>query len=131
MINEQLKQSKNDWEAVFFVLLSKGFWLNLNGEAFNAMATFIPFKRVLQLRPDPLDLEVLFMRQFGLLALPIKGGCHEELYERYTYIKSKYKLTVNPTLRLHFARLRHPNFSTIRLAQLAQVFAKSAALFKP
>lgn len=52
------------------------------------------------------------------------------MYERYTYIKSKYKLTVNPTLRLHFARLRPPNFPTIRLAQLAQVYAKSAALFQ-
>lgn len=130
VINEQLKQSKNDWEAVFFVLLSKGFGLNLNGEAFYAMAASIPFKRVLQLRSDPLALEALFMGQVGILAQPLKGGYHEELYERYTYIKSKYKLTVNPTLRLHFARLRPPNFPTIRLAQLAQVYAKSAALFQ-
>ena len=69
------------------------------------MAASIPFKRVLQLRSDPLALEALFMGQVGILAQPLKGGYHEELYERYTYIKSKYKLTVNPTLRLHFARL--------------------------
>lgn len=74
VINEQLKQSKNDWEAVFFVLLSKGFGLNLNGEAFYAMAASIPFKRVLQLRSDPLALEALFMGQVGILAQPLKGG---------------------------------------------------------
>ena len=33
-------------------------------------------------------------------------------------------------MRLHFARLRPPNFPTIRLAQLAQVYANIAALFQ-
>lgn len=130
VINEQLEKSKNDWEAVFFVLLSKGFGLNLNGEAFYAMAASIPFKRLLQLRSDPLDLEALFMGQAGLLAHPLKGSYHNELFQRYSYIKSKYKLSINPAMRLHFARLRPPNFPTIRLAQLAQVYAKSAALFQ-
>ena len=32
------------------------------------MAASIPFKRLLQLRLDPLDLEALFMGQAGLLA---------------------------------------------------------------
>jgi hypothetical protein len=130
VINEQLEKSKNDWEAVFFVLLSKGFGLNLNGEAFYAMAASIPFKRLLQLRLDPLDLEALFMGQAGLLAHPLKGSYHKELFQRYTYIKSKYKLSINPAMRLHYTRLRPPNFPTIRLAQLAQVYAKSAALFQ-
>jgi hypothetical protein len=76
VINEKLEKSKNDWEAVFFVLLSKGFGLNLNGEAFYAMAASIPFKRLLQLRSDPLDLEALFMGQAGLLAHPLKGSYH-------------------------------------------------------
>jgi hypothetical protein len=48
--------------------------MNLNGEAFYAMAASIPFKRLLQLRADPLALEALFMGQVGLLALPLKGG---------------------------------------------------------
>lgn len=53
------------------------------------MAASIPFKRLLQLRSDPLDLEALFMGQAGLLAHPLKGSYHKELFQRYIYIKSK------------------------------------------
>lgn len=55
-------------------MLSKGFGLNLNGGGVLCYAASIQFKRVLQLRADPLALEALFMRQVGLLALPLKGG---------------------------------------------------------
>ena len=129
-IREALQQSKNDWEAVFFSVLAKGFGLNLNGNSLYAMAQSIPFKCVLQKRTDVLNLEALFMGQAGLLKLPQKGNYHAELYQRYQYLKSKYKLRINPLLKIHFARLRPPNFPTIRLAQLAQVYAKSAALFQ-
>ena len=129
-IREALQQSKNDWEAIFFSVLAKGFGLNLNGNSFYAMAQSIPFKCVLQTRTDVLNLEALFMGQAGLLKLPQKGNYHAELYQRYQYLKSKYKLRINPLLKIHFARLRPPNFPTIRLAQLAQVYAKSAALFQ-
>ena len=129
-IREALQQSKNDWEAVFFSVLAKGFGLNLNGNSLYAMAQSIPFKCVLQTRTDVLNLEALFMGQAGLLKLPQKGNYHAELYQRYQYLKSKYKLRINPLVKIHFARLRPPNFPTIRLAQLAQVYAKSAALFQ-
>ncbi len=129
-IREALQQSKNDWEAIFFSVLAKGFGLNLNGNSFYAMAQSIPFKCVLQTRTDVLNLEALFMGQAGLLKLPQKGNYHAELYQRYQYLKSKYKLRINPLVKIHFARLRPPNFPTIRLAQLAQVYAKSAALFQ-
>jgi len=129
-IREALQQSKNDWEAIFFSVLAKGFGLNLNGNSFYAMAQSIPFKCVLQTRTDVLNLEALFMGQAGLLKLPQKGNYHAELYQSYQYLKSKYKLRINPLLKIHIARLRPPNFPTIRLAQLAKVYAKSAALFQ-
>lgn len=74
------------------------------------MAASIPFKHLLQLRSDPLDLEALFMGQAGLLAHPLKGSYHNELFQGYTYIKSKYKLSINPAMRLHFADCDLPTF---------------------
>ncbi len=129
-IQQLLKEHKNDWEAVLFVLLSKAFGLNVNGTAFFTMAQSIPFKRILQLRTDPLDLEALFMGQSGLLNLPFKGNYQEVLHERYHYIKTKFNFEKPRGIRVHFARLRPANFPTIRLAQLAQVYGKSAALFE-
>lgn len=91
-IQNLLKDLKNDLEATLFVLLSKGFGLDINGNAFFQMACSIPFKRVLQLRNDPLNLEALFMGQAGLLNHPLRGVYHEELKMRYNFIKSKFKL---------------------------------------
>lgn len=83
-LEDQLKFFKHDWEAVLFVMLSKGFGLNANGTAFKAMATSIPFKRILQLRSDPLDLEALFMGQVGLIGAATKNNYGKVLYERYS-----------------------------------------------
>ena len=130
VIQQLLKELKNDWEAVLFVLLSKGFGLNVNGQAFYSMARSIPFKRVLQLRSDPLNLEALFMGQSGLLNQPSKGSYHLDLQSRYHYIKRKFKLVSPSDVKVHFARLRPANFPTLRLAQLAQIYSKSSALFE-
>lgn len=124
-----LKQMKNDWEAVLFVMLSKGFGLNCNGLAFYQMALQIPFKRVLQLREDPLHLEALFFGQLGLLDPPYKSSYQEELHTQYSYFKTKYMLEATAKSKVQFARLRPANFPTIRMAQLAQIYVKTPALF--
>jgi hypothetical protein len=129
-IQNLLKKLKNDWEATLFVLLSKGFGLNINGKAFFDMACSIPFKRVLQLRNDSLNLEAVFMGQSGLLNHPLKGAYQEDLRTRYHYIKSKFKLQIPHGIKVHFARLRPANFPTLRLSQLAQLYSKSGALFE-
>jgi hypothetical protein len=129
-IGVQLKDYKNNWEAVLFIMLAKGFGLNANGTAFSAMALSIPFKRILQLRSDPLDLEALFMGQGGLLELNATNEYARRLFERYTYIKTKFNLTPQRAQMPQFARLRPPNFPTIRLAQLAQLYHRSGQLFQ-
>ena len=41
-IQNRLNKIKNDWEATLFVLLSKGFGLNTNGNAFFEWAAVVP-----------------------------------------------------------------------------------------
>ena len=43
LIKDLLKELKNDWEAVCFVLLAKNFGLNVNSAAFLEVAKTIPF----------------------------------------------------------------------------------------
>lgn len=129
-LGTQLKQLKNNWEAVFFIMLAKGFGLNANGAAFSAMASSIPFKRILQLRNDPLDLEALFMGQAGLLIPNTTNDYASVLFDRYNFIKTKFNLSPQREKTIQFARLRPPNFPTIRLAQLAQLYHKTGQLFQ-
>jgi len=128
-VQHLLKQLNNDWEAVFFVFFAKGFGLNVNGPAFYEMAMHTPFKRILQLREDPIQLEALFLGQLGLLDPPFRGSYQEELFTQYSYFKTKYKLIRPLALKINFARLRPANFPTIRMAQLAQIYSKNGALF--
>jgi len=58
-----LKESKNDWEAVLFYLLSQNFGLKINAEAFFLTAKSISFNIVRKIAFDPIDLEALFLGQ--------------------------------------------------------------------
>ena len=62
-----LKDTKNDWEAVLFILLAKGFGLNQNGANFFSMAKQIPFSVIRHLNGKPENIEALLMGQLGLL----------------------------------------------------------------
>lgn len=66
-IYELLKDQKNDWEAVLFILLAKGFGLNQNGAVFFTMAKQISFDKILKLHGQPEEIEALLMGQLGLL----------------------------------------------------------------
>jgi hypothetical protein len=66
VFQEWLSQSANDWEAVLFVALAKGFGLALNGMAFAAIAQSIPFN-IIRKSTDPIEIEAILLGQAGLL----------------------------------------------------------------
>lgn len=127
-VREMLKNSANDWEEVFFRMLAKNFGLNVNGEAFLAMANSFPFSVVRKVQGEPLKLEALFFGQAGMLEADIEDGYYLELKKEYIFLKSKYKLqpSLSPS---RFFRLRPDNFPNIRLAQLARLYADHKSLF--
>ena len=129
VIDELLKKTKNNWEAVLFAMLCKNFGLNINGNAFLEMALQTPFKVVQQQCHDALSLEALLLGQSGLLIEETGDSYQKELWERYRYLKRKYELKP-VTSKLSFARLRPHNFPTVRLAQLAALYANQPVLFQ-
>ncbi|MFD2696670.1 DUF2851 family protein [Mesonia sediminis] len=122
-----LKNTKNDWEKVLFILFAKGFGLNVNGLSFQQMAANIPFNLVRKTQKVQV-LEALFMGMCKLLEGEKEDVYYQELQKEFSFLRHKYQLAsiTNP---LAFFRLRPPNFPSIRLAQLAYLYQDSANFF--
>lgn len=123
-----LEFSKNDWEAVFFWFLAKNFGLNVNGDSFFQMAKSIPFEIIRKESFDPQNLEALF---YGVLTMleSYEDTYGRDLYIRWEYLKQKYNLKDHLVAKVEYYKLRPDNFPTIRLSQLAQLYAKHQNLF--
>ncbi len=124
-----LEKSNNDWEEVFFLLLTKNFGLNVNGEAFLSMANSIDFSVVRKLSHSSMNLEALFLGQAHLLDQKNDNVYVQQLQQEYKYIKNKFQLSNKGVVVPKFFRLRPSNFPSIRLAQLASLYARNSDLF--
>ncbi|NRD24553.1 DUF2851 family protein [Winogradskyella litoriviva] len=129
-INQLLKESNNNWEAVLFKMLLKNFGLKVNGESFLSIANSIGFSIVRKLQNDVLDLEALLFGQSNLLFDEnIEDAYYIDLKHRYGFLKQKFNLTNQGVLPMQFFRLRPPNFPTIRLSQFANLYSLEQNLF--
>jgi hypothetical protein len=128
LIFELLKNTENNWEAVLFQLLAKNFGLNKNGAAFLEMATVTPIGMVRKIN-DVQQLEALFFGQCNMLEEEREDSYFIQLQKEYTFLKHKFGLVSIQQNPVHFFRLRPPNFPTIRLSQLAQIYFKYPQLF--
>ncbi len=129
LIEQLLKKSNNDWEAVLFQLLAKGFGLNNNGDAFLHWAQSFPFSILRKLWHDSQDVAALFFGQAGMLEDDIEEGFYQSLKAKYTYIKHKYQLNLGSKNQFQFYGLRPHNFPTIRLAQLTALYSAHKTIF--
>ncbi len=113
----------HDWENLYFLLLFRRFGGNINGKQFLDAAERIPFKLVLKLKPNRLQLEALFFGMTGLLNDPIDHDPYFNLLKKeFKYLKFKFKLCPDQFSSPGFYKLRPLNFPTIRLAQLASLY---------
>ncbi len=121
-IEDALKKSKNDWEAVFFKLLAKNFGLKVNGDAFFSIANSFDFSIVRKQQSKLLSLEALFFGQANVLEQDMQEPYYLELQKEYGFLKQKFGITNIGVMPLQFFRLRPANFPTIRLSQLANLY---------
>ena len=128
-ILQLLKASNNNWEAVLFKMLTKNFGLKVNEEPFLSLANSFEFSIVRKLQNDALDLEALFFGQADLLNDEVQEVYYLGLQKRYQFLKQKFKLSTQGVLPIQFFRLRPPNFPTIRLSQLANLYHTHTNLF--
>ncbi len=121
-ILDLLETTQNDWEAVLFKLLAKGFGLKINQEAFLSIAESIDFSIVRNVQSNSLRLEALLLGQAKLLEENIPNTYYQSLQDEYQFLKAKYQIDNQYTTPVQFFRLRPANFPTIRLVQLAQLY---------
>jgi hypothetical protein len=126
-----LDKSKKNWEKVLFTLLLKNFGLKINGEAFMSLANALEFSVVRKVLSNTIQLESLFFGMSHLLkADTIVDVYYLKLKEEYSYLKRKFDLNDESVLSPEFFKLRPPNFPTIRLSQLANLYSKHNSLFE-
>lgn len=126
-IDESLKQFKNNFEAVLFHHLAYSFGLKVNAFIFKQIAESIDFNIILKIRQNETQLESLFFGISGWLENPQDERM--KIWKReFHFIKTKFSIS---DLKLHpkFLRLRPPNFPTIRLSQLANLYFQQQNLF--
>lgn len=128
-IADLLKASTYDWEAVLFKMLAKTFGLKVNSEAFFSMANSLDFSVVRKSRTKVATLEALFFGQTGLLDNEYDISYYQQLQEDYRFLRQKFQLDNQGVFPLQFFRLRPPNFPTIRLSQLANLYHGQTQLF--
>ena len=128
-IETLLKQSANNWEAVLFKLLAKNFGLKVNGEAFYSLSNSFEFSVLRKNQSKLLSLEALFFGQFELLENDVQEPYVLELQNEFHFLSQKFMLSQQGVLPLQFFRLRPPNFPTIRLSQLANLYYREQNLF--
>ena len=132
VIATRLERCNNHWEDVFFITLARNFGFGLNGDAFEAWASRLPFRAIDKHRDDLFQVEAFFFGQAGLLdeELPDADGYYLKLQKEFRYLQHKFELSVPMTAtQWRFLRLRPGNFPHVRLAQLANLYYKERSLF--
>lgn len=129
ILRDELASSQNHWESLLFRMLCKNFGLKVNAASFLSIARSVDFSIVTKCSQKSQDLEALLMGQAGLLEEDREDWYFKDLESRYKYIKHKYSLSNEGLIAPKFFRLRPPNFPTLRLAQLAMLYANHGTLF--
>ncbi len=129
LILKLLRDSSNNWEAVLFKLLAKGFGLKNNGDAFLSIANSLDFSIIQKCSKNLDTLEALFFGQADLLRFDDENLYFKKLQEEYVFLKNKFRINNKGVIPVQFFRLRPSNFPTIRLAQLAGLYHEHQHLF--
>ncbi|MDR1332558.1 MAG: DUF2851 family protein [Tannerella sp.] len=124
-----LAQYADDWNEVFYVMLTRSFGFGVNGDAFEWLARSLPFKHILRQRGNGLRIEALLFGQAGLLAGDGFDDYHRALQQEYDFLQKKYDLHPLDGRLMKSLRTRPFNFPDLRLAQLAAVWANGDMLF--
>ena len=128
-ITALLHENTNNWESVLFKMLFKNFGLKVNGDAFASIANSFDFSIIRKQQSNLLSLEALLFGQAGLLEDDYQEAYFLELAKEYQFLKQKLTLTNTNVTSLQFFRLRPPNFPTIRMSQLANMYYLHQNLF--
>ena len=128
-VNKILETNQFDWEDAFYKLLMRYFGLKVNNEAFEYLASILPFKTLLKHADNLLQVEAMLFGCAGFLEGEFTDEYPQMLKREFSVMRAKFNLLVMPVEHWKFMRMRPGNFPTIRLAQMAQMIQHNGCMF--
>ncbi|MDR1258573.1 MAG: DUF2851 family protein [Tannerellaceae bacterium] len=125
-----LEQYNNDWNEVFYIILTRAFGFGVNNDAFELLAKSLPFRYIQKQRSSSSQIEAMMFGQAGMLGENI-GGCHyySLLQQEYKFFRHKFGLQPLESFLFKNLRMRPNSFPHVRLAQLSAIWVRYDALF--
>ncbi|MFW5850766.1 MAG: DUF2851 family protein [Bacteroidota bacterium] len=111
----------NNWEDTFYISLAQNFGVKTNALAFEELAKSTPRSIIMKHADNLFQLESLLFGQANLLPTQHPDEYSQKLIQEYTFLQKKYNITPIAHELWKFARMRPPNFPTIRIAQFASI----------
>ena len=128
-VSKILYSNKFDWEDALYRQLMNYFGMKVNNEAFETLASLLPFKTLMKHADQLPQLEAMLLGCAGFLALESDEAYPQLLQREFAALRSKFNLLSMPVERWKHLRMRPVNFPAVRLAQLAQMIHQHGCLF--
>jgi hypothetical protein len=128
-IIDLLEHTANDWSEVFYISIARSFGTNINGDAFEAAAIRLPIRTLSRQKNNLDEITAMLLGTSGMLMASKSEDDYIKLLQQiWVAMRAKYQLQSMDATRFKMAKMRPPNFPTIRLAQLAQLIFNSEHL---
>lgn len=128
-ISGLLKLYNNDWNEVFYIMLTRSFGFGINSDAFEWLAKSLPLKYIQRQRSSCSQVEAMLFGQAGMLEEDGGDEYYRLLKREYGFLKQKYSLKPLDESLFRNLRTRPGNFPHIKLAQLAAIWCAHDTLF--
>lgn len=128
-VGAQYERLGRDARVTFYHTLLRGFGSHVNGEPFSMLAYALPLRILERYKDDPFRTEALLFGQAGLLRTDFIDEHPRRLQEEHRVLARLHQLKPAPLAAWKFGRMRPSNFPTVRIAQLAQLIARSDGAF--
>ncbi len=122
-----LKKNQNNYEAVLFHQLAYAFGLKVNAEIFLQLAESLDFSVIQKIKQNKVQLEALLFGICNFLDEP-KDEMMKVWKREFDFLKIKFNIN-EVRIAPKFSKLRPPNFPTIRISQLANLYHSQPNLF--
>lgn len=125
-----IAETKQDWERVFLITLSRSFGMKVNAEAFEELMSGLDIRLLFKYSDEPSKISGLLFGLAGFLNADQDDDEMSMLKKEYAHLRELHTLKSMNLERWKFLRMRPYNFPTYRLAQLAALLSTTTYWFE-
>lgn len=129
LIMKELESMQMDWDEICYRILGKQFGGKINAVHFDMLCKSLPVRVLMKYHGELFQTEALIFGQSGLLNTRLYGPYPKRLKKEYAFLAAKHGLSPMPGYLWKFLRLRPAAFPTLRIAQMAGLYAEHQRLF--